>query len=69
MDLANVIIISSNSNASSRTKNRIRENGPEFEFMASDPNPVCLGEPGILVSSVATDWEGWLPVSEVDFIL
>jgi hypothetical protein len=46
--------------ASLRTRNRINDNGPEFQFI-ENPN-----RPGsILVKSAKTNWLGWLPENEI----
>ncbi len=52
-------------NASQRTKNRVKENGPRFELkrgksvFISDIGEACLFE------SEKTGWYGWLPVDEI----
>jgi hypothetical protein len=46
--------------ASLRTRNRINDNGPDFEFI-ENPN-----RPGsILLKSLKTNWLGWLPENEI----
>lgn len=54
------VLVRAEPNASKRTKNRVRENGPEFmmEKMTQDQ---------ILLHSKSTDWIGWLPKSEIFF--
>lgn len=51
-------------NASNRTKNRLREHGPEF--IQELPNTFNVtNSDEILVMSVKDKWQGWLPVSEL----
>ena len=46
--------------ASLRTRNRINDNGPQFQFI-DNPN-----RPGsILLKSLKTNWLGWLPENEI----
>jgi hypothetical protein len=46
--------------ASLRTRNRVNDNGPEFEFIEN------LNRPGsILLKSTKTNWLGWLPENEI----
>jgi|694.fasta_scaffold06631_23 hypothetical protein len=46
--------------ASLRTRNRINDNGPDFESI-ENPN-----RPGsILLKSLKTNWLGWLPENEI----
>lgn len=54
-------------NASQRTKNRIKDNGPFFVIQDTEiRNPICLnGQEGILIKSTTNDWLGWIPASEV----
>lgn len=53
-------------NASTRTKNRLRENGPDFRILAHRPCTALGGRDAVLVESLETDWSGWLPLDEVD---
>jgi len=49
--------------ASGRTRNRINEAGPDFEFIQN------LNRPGsLLLRSLKTNWFGWLPESEIKII-
>ncbi len=50
-----VILISPTKKATQRTKNRIRENGPQFEF---------VNETGSNWLLKAGEWFGWLPRNE-----
>jgi len=66
-----MITIKPNATASRRTRNRIREHGPQFEIMRIDfwPNlgGVCwmLGTPlGMATGERA--WFGWIPQSECE---
>jgi hypothetical protein len=46
--------------ASLRTRNRVNDNGPEFQFIEN------LNRPGsILLKSTKTNWLGWLPENEI----
>jgi hypothetical protein len=46
--------------ASLRTRNRVNDNGPEFQFIEN------LNRPGsILLKSIKTNWLGWLPENEI----
>ena len=58
-----MIILTINKNgqtASLRTRNRVNDNGPEFEFIEN------LNRPGsILLKSTKTNWLGWLPENEI----
>lgn len=55
--------------ASRRTKNRIRENGPAFHLGREMP-VVISGECGrvqaMLLHSTKNDWVGWVPVEDID---
>lgn len=57
-------------NASRRTKNRIKENGPFF-FIKDTGNHLFDWEvgpcqvSGVLVASEDGDWFGWLPANEI----
>ncbi len=53
--------------ASSRTKNRIFENGPEFNLGREMP-VVCFGGGEVsarLLHSTTTNWVGWVPENEI----
>ncbi len=51
--------------SSLRTRNRLKEHGPVFEFIKVR-NPECFsGREGILVRSQKTDWLGWIEKNEV----
>lgn len=56
-----VIKVAINPNAASkRTRNRVKESGPEFERFKSDARS---GE--VLLRSKKTGWFGWLPLNEI----
>lgn len=56
-------------NASRRTKNRIKQYGPIFEFVRLG-NPQCFnGEGAISVRSFNGTWAGWFPRNEVDGVV
>ena len=59
------LTVTAKSDASQRTKNRIRENGPKFEFMEIS-HPICTnGRKAVLLESQSTDWKGWLLFDEI----
>jgi len=64
------VTITFNKKASSRTKGRIREHGPEFVVFQSIPGfrgPGALQDrPCALVGSLSTGWSGWLPFEEIE---
>ena len=53
--------------ASKRTRNRVKENGPEFIVQKIGSAHLQLGgvTPAILFASATTKWVGWLPKSEI----
>ena len=58
-----MIILTINKNgqtASLRTRNRVNDNGPEFEFIENQNRPGS-----ILLKSTKTNWLGWLPKNEI----
>ena len=58
-----MIILTINKNgqtASLRTRNRINDNGPDFEFIENSNRPGSL-----LLKSLKTNWFGWLPQNEI----
>jgi hypothetical protein len=58
-----MIILTINKNgqtASLRTRNRVNDNGPEFEFIENQNRPGS-----ILLKSTKTNWLGWLPENEI----
>jgi hypothetical protein len=73
-DISGRAILKFNKQASRRTKNRIREHGPEF-LVVREGHLKSLGS-SILVMSVAErssdgrggkeSWFGWLPFEEID---
>jgi hypothetical protein len=46
--------------ASLRTRNRVNDNGPEFQFIENQNRPGS-----ILVKSTKSNWLGWLPQNEI----
>jgi len=54
------ITITANSNATRRTRNRVKENGTEFTHEMNGKK-----QGWILVHSTRTDWFGWLPTNEI----
>ena len=69
-----LIILKAQKGASSRTQNRIVENGPSFfqldESIPTQTGTRLDGRPCILVRSAsqARDWMGWLPLDEIHFV-
>ncbi len=61
-------IVTSKDNASKRTKNRLFENGPEFNLGREMP-VVCFPAGNVkarLLHSIRTDWVGWVPADEIE---
>lgn len=62
--------ISFNNKASSRTKGRVKDHGPLFVFFkeaSSFPGAGLLSRREcVLVGSLSTGWDGWLPVDEIE---
>ena len=61
-----------NKKASSRTKGRIRDHGPTFVFFRDTPSFLGAGHlerrPCVLVGSLSTGWDGWLPLDEIEVV-
>ncbi len=60
-------IVTSKDNASRRTKNRIAENGPEFNLGREMP-VVWFDSAEVkarLLHAIRTDWVGWVPADEI----
>lgn len=53
--------------ASLRTRNRVKENGPEFIVKKVGAAHLSLGgvTPAVLLESRTTKWVGWLPKKEI----
>ncbi len=62
--------ISFNNKASSRTKGRVREHGPLFVFFKETSSFAGAGllsrRECVLVGSLSTGWDGWLPADELE---
>ena len=62
--------ISFNSKASSRTKGRVREHGPLFVFFKETKSfrgaGILSSRECILIGSLSTGWDGWLPADELE---
>ena len=75
MGLGEVVQLKSIIGASQRTKNRIRENGPEF-IVHTEAQSVSFDRSGklwIRFESVARNtrdgaWHGWLPIEEIEVV-
>ena len=63
------ILIAPDSNACRRTKNRIREHGPEFKVRAMKKSVQALaGNAGVLLDA-PDGWFGWLKIDEISSTL
>jgi len=61
-----VASITAKPSASLRTKNRIREHGPEFTIIRIQQSVGSMGHrPCVLIEST-DEWFGWLPLDEVN---
>ena len=58
--------ITANSNASLRTKNRIRDNGPVFMLEKIVMNVLNFENETLFLKSKTTNWCGWIPLSELE---
>lgn len=61
-----VINLIAKSNAHMRTKNRVRDNGPVFNFVKELDSVDFFEGKAILVESVKTNWFGWLPIEQLE---
>jgi hypothetical protein len=60
------MILSASRSASARTKNRLRDHGPDFTETKRVQSSRVLGDcPAILVHSERSEWFGWLPLNEI----
>ena len=62
--------ISFNNKASSRTKGRVKEHGPLFVFFKETRSfrgaGLLSSRECVLVGSLSTGWDGWLPCDEIE---
>ncbi len=62
--------ISFNNKASSRTKGRVRDHGPLFVFFKETKSfrgaGLLSSRECVLVGSLSTGWDGWLPADEIE---
>jgi len=62
--------ISFKNKASSRTKGRVREHGPLFVFFKETKSfrgaGILSSRECVLVGSLSTGWDGWLPADELE---
>lgn len=58
--VATVVVAINHNAATKRTRNRVKEGGPNFEFFENTNRP-----DSILLRSPKTGWFGWLPKSEI----
>jgi len=69
--LDSIVLITASKGASSRTKNRIRENGHAFSVKDGPKSAACFnGRVSIRVEAVkpkpnGEHWDGWFPVDEI----
>lgn len=62
----NTVTITATSNATRRTKNRVRENGAEFQVIMGIAHDVATKQGSLLVRSMRSQWFGWLPMDEIE---
>lgn len=63
-----VVVKINGQTASKRTRNRVKENGPKFEFVkiALTHQTLALqGGRAVFLKSRTTNWIGWLPEREI----
>lgn len=61
-----MVVITASPDASQRTKNRIREHGPEFKVRQIKKSVLAMDtQPCVSVES-PDGWFGWLPLAEVN---
>ena len=62
--------ISFNNKASSRTKGRVKDHGPLFVFFRETKSfrgaGLLSSRECVLVGSLSTGWDGWLPCDEIE---
>lgn len=62
--------ISFNNKASSRTKGRVKDHGPLFVFFKETKSfrgaGLLSSRECVLVGSLSTGWDGWLPADELE---
>ena len=62
--------ISFNNKASSRTKGRVKDHGPLFVFFKETKSfrgaGLLASRECVLVGSLSTGWDGWLPCAEIE---
>lgn len=61
-----VINLKAKGNAHMRTKNRVRDNGPDFVLIKELDSLGFFEGKGILVRSLKTEWFGWLPIEQLE---
>lgn len=59
------VFIQSSMNASKRTKNRVRENGPYFICESEITDLPLFGGDSVFLKSKKTNWMGWIPFNEI----
>lgn len=53
--------------ASKRTKERIKQHGPDFQVLANSSSIQVIQKPCVLVCSTKDEWLGWFPADEVEW--
>ena len=60
------MILTPSSDASQRTKNRIREHGPEFNVRRVSREMLCDMSGWCVLVDTPDGWLGWLPMGEIN---
>lgn len=60
------MILTPTGKASQRTKNRIREHGPEFNVRTVKQEILCDMSGWCVLVDTPDGWLGWLPLSEIN---
>lgn len=55
-----------NENATRRTKDRIRQHGPDFSLLDDKQHLPIMGGPALCLRSERTGWLGWLRTDELE---
>jgi len=60
-----VVVAVNGQTASKRTRNRVKEGGPEFSLVKRG-SPQTFRKDSVLLRSPKTGWFGWLPLDEIN---
>ena len=60
------MVITPNKNAKQRTKNRVKEHGPEFELIDDMSSVQCMEGREAINVKASDGWVGWFPLNEVE---